>query len=77
MPLLNRLMPFIITGVFIVIAAFSLVILAYLFLIGSIVGLTLFAINWLRAKLQAPKIKMPPPTQPSGRIIDSDDWRKL
>ncbi len=76
MLLLNRLIPFIIAGVLIVIAAFSLIILAYLFLIGSIIGVILFGINWVRAKWMTSKTTIPP-KQPSGRIIDSDDWRKL
>jgi uncharacterized membrane protein YciS (DUF1049 family) len=50
--------------------------LAYLFVIGAIVGLVLFAVDYLRKRFHHPD-KKTKPRRASGRIIDSDDWRKL
>ena len=74
--LINRLIPFFIAGIFLVAMAFGLVLLAYLFLIGEIAGMILFAVASIRERFFSPKKKVKPP-QPSGRVIDSDDWRKL
>lgn len=72
---LNQLIPFILLGIAIVAFAFGIMLLAYLFFIGAIVGLILFAITWLKAKLFPPKhvVKQ----HKSGRVIDSDDWKKM
>lgn len=73
---INRLMPFIMLGIAIVALTFGIFILVYLFMFGAIVGLILFTINWVRAKVSPPKM----PTKhkhKTGRIIDSDDWRVL
>lgn len=75
MPIFNRLKPFILAGILLVVLAFGLVILAYIMLIGALAGLVLFAISWIRQRFFQTHEKKPP--QPSGRIIDSDDWRKL
>lgn len=75
MPLLNRLIPFVIAGIMLAIFAFGLILLAYLFLIGTVLGIILFAINWIRARFV--KTTKKKPLKPSGRVIDSDDWRKL
>lgn len=72
---LNQLTPFILMGVALVAFAFGIFLLAYLFLIGAAVGLVLFIISWIRHKLFPPKTNSPP--KPSGRVIDSDDWKKL
>ena len=73
---IRRLTPFIMLGIIIVFFAFGLVILAYLFMIGAIVGLILFLISWLRIKFFPPKTPVKRKKK-SGRIIDSDDWRIL
>ena len=75
MRFLNRLIPFLLAGIFLAVMAFGLVLLAYLFLIGTLVGMVLFAVSWIRERFFTPKKKQP--LQPSGRIIDSNDWRKL
>lgn len=73
---IRRLTPFIMLGIIIVFFAFGLVILAYLFMIGAIVGLILFLISWLRIKFFPTKTPVKRKKK-SGRIIDSDDWRIL
>lgn len=75
MNIIKRLRPFLLAGILLVALAFSMVIFAYLLLIGAAAGLVLFAISWIRERFfRPPEVK---PKQPSGRIIDSDDWRKL
>lgn len=75
MNIINRLKPFILAGILLVALALGMVIFAYLLLIGAVAGLVLFVISWIRERFfHPPEIK---PKQPSGRIIDSDDWRKL
>lgn len=72
---ISQLLPFIFIGVALVALAFGIILLAYLFFIGAIVGFVLFLISWLRAKLFPSKtIK---PKEKTGRIIDSDDWKEL
>lgn len=73
--LLRALVPFILLGVAIVAFAFSVFILAYLFLVGAIVGLVLFIIYWIRETFFAPKQSVS--KSKTGRIIDTNDWRKL
>ena len=76
MTFLNRLIPFFIAGIVITVLMFGLVLFAYIFMISAIIGLGLFAFNWVRAHF------FPPPkpvesAKPSGRVIDSDEWHKL
>lgn len=73
---LNQLIPFLLIGIAIVAFAFGIMLLAYLFLFGAIIGLILFTISWLRSKLFPPK-SITPAQKKSGRIIDTDDWKKL
>lgn len=73
---LNQLIPFVLIGIAVVAFAFGIMLLAYLFLFGAIVGFILFIINWIRATFFAPKSVMPA-KKTSGRIIDSDDWKEL
>lgn len=75
--LINRIMPFILIGIAIVAFAFGILILAYLFLIGAIIGLSLFLISWVRDKLYPPKTVTKVQKKPQGRTFDSDDWKEL
>ncbi|HTM63897.1 MAG TPA: hypothetical protein VL360_05290 [Gammaproteobacteria bacterium] len=75
MRFLNRIIPFLIAGMILVMLAFGMVLLAYIFLIGTVVGIALFAVSWIRERFFARTPK--PPAQKQGRVIDSDDWRKL
>lgn len=75
--LLNRLIPFILAGILIAALAFGMVLLAYLFVIGALVGLSLYLINVIRQKFFAPKKKAAKPKPRPGRVIDSNDWKEL
>lgn len=73
--LINKLLPFFFAGIAIVAFAFGIVLLAYLFMLGALVGIVLFLIAWVRQKFFPKKtivIK-----KKSGRIIDSDDFKQL
>jgi hypothetical protein len=74
---LNQLIPFIFIGIAIVAFAFGIMLLAYLFFFGAIIGMILFLISWVRQKFFPPKTIVVKPKNKSGRIIDSDDWKKL
>ncbi|VVC76873.1 hypothetical protein AQUSIP_22000 [Aquicella siphonis] len=74
--LVNQIVPFILAGVAIVAFAFGIMLLAYLFLFGALVGFILFLIAWIRSRFFAPKT-VSRPRKTSGRIIDSDDWKEL
>ena len=76
MSFFKRLTPFFIAGIFIALLTFGMVLLAYLFIIGAVIGMVLFVVNTVRERFFTPKKKAPPPP-PSGRVIDSDDWHKL
>lgn len=73
---LNQLIPFLMLGVALVAFAFGIIILAYLFFFGAIIGMILFLITWIRQKFFKPKTEIKQKNKP-GRIIDSDDWKKL
>lgn len=73
---LNRLIPFILFGIALVAFAFGIVLLAYLFFFGAMVGLILFIISWIRERFFPPKTLTKPKPR-KGQIIDSDDWKEL
>lgn len=73
---LSQLIPFIFIGIAIVAFAFGIILLAYLFLIGALVGLILFSISWIKEKFFPRKVSTQPKKH-SGRVIDSDDWKKM
>lgn len=74
---LNKLIPFILLGIAIVAFAFGIMLLAYLFFIGALVGLILFTIAWIKAAFFPPKKVVRHQKTKSGRVIDSDDWKKM
>jgi hypothetical protein len=74
--LINQLIPFLLLGIAIVAFAFGIVLLAYLFFFGAIIGAILFLFNWIKAKFFPSKTLKSKPMK-SGRIIDSDDWKEL
>jgi hypothetical protein len=74
--LINQILPFMFIGVAVVAFAFGIMLLAYLFFFGAIVGMILFLFNWIRQKFFATK-KMIKTKKKPGRIIDSDNWTKL
>ena len=78
--LLDSLLPFVMIGMLIVAFAFGIMLLAYLFLFGVIVGLVLFVVQWIRNTFFAsPKNNTPtkPQETKSGRVIDADEWKEL
>ena len=76
--LIKSLSPFVFIGIAMVAFAVGFIMLAYLLVFGAVIGLVLFLVNWLRAKLathkKAPTYK---PIPKSGRVIDADDWKEL
>jgi hypothetical protein len=72
--LFARLMPFIMIGIAIVAFAFGLVLLTYLFILGALIGIALFLINWMREKF-FPNKKITPynNAKKKGRTIDHQD----
>ncbi len=75
--LLSQLAPFVLMGIAIVAFAFGIILLAYLFLFGALIGLILFVISWIKHKFFSTKTTVTKHQAKEGRIIDSDDWRKL
>ena len=71
---LKQLAPFVIAGMIIVALAFGIMLLAYIFLIGLILGCIIFLIRIIRDKFFSPRKPVKPKP---GRIIDSNDWKKL
>ncbi len=74
--IVNQLLPFFLIGIAIVAFAFGIMLLAYLFLFGAIIGFILFFIFWIRDKF-FPAKPLPKRTKSSGRTFDSDDWTRL
>lgn len=73
---ISQLIPFLLFGIAIVAFAFGIVLLAYLFFFGALVGLALFIASWIKNKFFPPK--QPTQVEPkTRRVIDSDDWKKL
>jgi len=76
---LNQFLPFVFVGFALVALIFGIMLLAYLFFFGAVVGMVLYAIAAIRERFFAPKRKPLDKTKSpqSGRIIDTDDWRKM
>ncbi|MFZ2315010.1 MAG: hypothetical protein WAW86_05050 [Gammaproteobacteria bacterium] len=76
--LLNQLMPFFILGVAVIVFLFGIMLLAYLFLFGALVGIIFYLFNKIRDYFYPRKnLTVPPTSHKSGRIIDSDDYKEL
>ncbi len=75
--LLKQFMPFIFIGIALVAFIFGIMLLAYLFFFGAIVGLLLYIITWIREKFFPTQSPIKKNSKSSGRIIDSNDWKKL
>ena len=69
--ILNRLIPFVLFGIALVAFSFGIILLAYLFLFGALIGLILFMTAWIRSKLFPSKTVTNPEKKRPGRIIDS------
>jgi hypothetical protein len=67
----SRFMPYLMLGIMLVILTAGLILLSYLLVFGALVGLALFAVAWLKAKLFPPS-QLPQVKPKQGRIIDQD-----
>lgn len=74
--LLNRLLPFFILGVAVVVFLFGIMLLAYLFLFGALAGAIIYLFNKIRNHFR-PRSAISQLKQKSGRIIDSKDYKEL
>jgi hypothetical protein len=70
--LYTRLLPFIFLGIAIVAFIFGLLLLAYLFIFGALVGLGLFAIAYIKQRFFASK-EIIIPKKNQGQTIDHDE----
>ncbi len=75
MPLINRIIPFFLAVIILTFLVFGIVLFAYLILFCAVLGIIIGLVSWVRMRFQKPKVEKP--DQPQGRIIDTDDWRKL
>jgi hypothetical protein len=66
-----KIMPFIMLGIGLVALFFGLMLLAYLFVFGAILGLILFVVSWVKMNYFAPKKSTPPVCR--GRTIDHEE----
>lgn len=69
--MLARIMPFISLGIFIVLLVVGIVFLSYIFVIGAVVGLIIYAIAWIRIKFAGKTTQATPSTQ-HGNIYEHD-----
>ena len=75
--LIAKLIPFILVGMAIVAFSFGIILFIYLILIGTAVGAVLFFIQWIKIKIFQKKHVKSSTKAKKGRIINSDDWRRL
>lgn len=66
-----RLLPFIFLGIALVAFIFSLMLMAYLFIFGAVVGLVLFSIAYIKQRFFASREISIPKKQ--GQTIDHDE----
>jgi hypothetical protein len=66
-----KIMPFFMLGIALVLIFYGLVLLAYVFVFGAIVGMVLFSIAWIKAKFFASRSISVPKRR--GRIIEHDE----
>lgn len=71
----TKLMPFLMACIALVAFAFGLILLTYLFVFGALIGVTLYAISWVRRRFfpSSHIVKSSDETPKKGRIIDHDD----
>jgi hypothetical protein len=69
--LFNRLLPFIMPGILIVVFIAGMVIFSYLLFWGVLVGLVLFAVSWIKRTFFSTKSPIDQAEKPRrGRIIE-------
>jgi hypothetical protein len=75
-PIIARITPFLFLGVAIVAFILGLVVMAYIFIFGALVGLFIFTIAWIRDKFFPTKnIAVRNPRPRHGETIDHDDLK--
>lgn len=74
--LINQVLPFVLIGVIIVAFTFGVMLLAYLFLFGAVIGFLLYLAAWVKSRFFAPKVSNKP-LKKTGRTFDSNDWKKM
>lgn len=70
--ILDRLIPFVVLGVVLVIFVFGIIFLSYLLIWGAIIGLILFVIGWVKEKFSRTRGRSSPEMKKEGRIIEHD-----
>lgn len=70
-PLVERLIPFFVLGIMIVIFVVGLVLLSYLLIFGALVGFILFMVSWVKATFFPSKQLTK--TRRQGIVIDQED----
>ena len=74
--LLRHLTPFLLLGIALFAFTLGVMLFAYLFLFGVLVGLLLYCITWVREKFFHPKPTFSIKKPSNGRIIDSEQWER-
>ncbi len=70
---LERLLPFILLGIMIVLGVVGIVLFSYLLIFGALIGLILFIVAWVQGLFQSKQKKASRLQQKRGRIIDHDN----
>ncbi len=76
MQIIRQIAPLFLAAFILVMMMFGMVLLGYLILFILFVSSLAYVFNRIKLYFQPPQSKKPS-HPPSGRIIDSDDWRKL
>ena len=75
--LLSQILPFIVLGIALIAFAFGIMLLVYLFIFGALAGLVLFIISWIRHNFFHTQRPRNTSIHKPGKIIDTDEWKKL
>lgn len=76
MRIIRQIAPLFFAAFILAMMMFGMVLLAYLILFILCVSSLVYIFNQIKLRF-FPQQKPKEPVKPSGRIIDSDDWRKL
>lgn len=75
MRIIRQIAPLFLAAFILVMVMFGMVLLAYLILFILVVSSIAYLVNRIKLYFSPPQPKKP--NNPSGRVIDSDEWRKL
>lgn len=76
MRFIRQIAPLFLAAFILLMMMFGMVLLAYFILFILCISSIAYLINLVKIRFFSPQ-KPKEPVKPSGRIIDSDDWRKL